>query len=190
MKQEIIEKFSDGVRLIMLTQRSKEGGKVTRPDRVAKKRITTNGADFLKAFEEFKLEKDNAWGMTKLPLRIYSSVNQRDLQKGIREFKMRQLEADYYDPKSRDEFYLDVKNRWISCLMKPSSRLETKFLIDIDDKAGLQNALEFIALKGIEIIAQYETKNGHHIITQPFNPSNWDSELGEIHKDGLMLLDF
>ena len=109
-KLEQIEKtFSDfmsGYRLIMLTQRSKEGGKVNKPDRVAKKKISTNKEEFLEIVKEFKEIKDKSNN----PLRIYSSVNSRDINKAIREFKYRQLEADYYVEKSKTGFYLDIKN--------------------------------------------------------------------------------
>jgi len=190
--EETFSDFMNGYRLIMLTQRSKEGGKVNKPDRVATKRISKNKEEFLeivKKFLEIKEQSDK-------PLRIYSSVNKRDIEKGIREFKHRQLDADYYDEESRHDFYLDIKNRWISCLMNPSSRAETKFLIDIDDvmRKGKNYDISFIeehleTIK-VKILLGYDTKNGTHIITEPFNPNLWNSEFGDIKKDSLLLLDY
>ena len=193
---QFIEKtFSDfmsGYRFIMLTQRSKEGGKVNKPDRVAKKRISSNKEEFLeivKNFLEIKQQSDK-------PLRIYSSVNSRDIEKAIREFKHRQLDADYYDEESRHKFYLDIKNRWISCLMNPSSRSETKFLIDVEDIIKesenwdisiIRKHLEDIKVK---VLLQYPTKSGIHIITEPFNPNLWNDDFGDIKKDSLLLLDY
>jgi len=192
MNIEKLDNFMDGYRLIMLTQRSKEGGKVNKPDRVAKKKISSNKEEFLKIFNEFKEIKYKS----DKQLRIYSSVNKRDINKGIREFKYRQLENDYYDEDSKDKFYLDIKNRWISCLMKPSSRAETRFLIDIDniikksenwDISIIKKHLEDIKVK---VLLQYPTKSGIHIITEPFNPNLWNSDYGEIKKDALLLLDY
>ena len=119
--------FTDGVRMIMLTQRSKEGGKMNNPDKVSKRKISSNSIEFEAILEEF-LEIKNSF--PEKQLRIYSSVNQRNFEKGMREFKRQQLEADYYDHESKCNFYLDIKNRFLSSLMKPSSRAETFFLID------------------------------------------------------------
>ena len=129
-------------------------------------------------------------------MRIYSCVNKRNLEKTIREFKHRQLDADYYDTVSRYGFYLDVKNQWVSSLMKHNSRAETKFLIDIDnietDKENIDISIIENHLKEIkaEVILKYPTKNGIHIITEPFNPNLFNNEFGEIKKDALLLLDY
>ncbi len=191
MNIEKFNNFMDGYRLIMLTHRGKEGGKVNKPDRVAKKKISCNKEEFLEIFKEFKEIKDK----NDKPLRIYSSVNSRDINKAIREFKYRQLEADYYDEESKNNFYLDIKNRWISCLMNPRSKAETKFLIDIDnlgteDKWDISEVEKHLVNIEVKIILQYPTKNGIHIITEPFNPNLWNSDYGDIKKDGLLLLDY
>ena len=89
MKNNIPDTFKDGVRLIMLTLRSKEGGKSNNPDRVARKRLSNGIEEFDKIVDEFIELSNNS----KEPLRIYSSVNKRDINKGIRNFKKLQLEA-------------------------------------------------------------------------------------------------
>jgi len=185
--KEIFKDFMDGYRFIMLVHRNKEGGKSNRLQKNGIKRITKNREEFIEVLE--KLQKLKA--ESNVPMRIYSCVNARDIEKTIREFKRRQLDADYYDVDSKHGFYLDIKNQWISSLMKPSSRAETKFLIDIDDiifhSTMVENHLKEI---GVKTILQYPTKNGTHIITEPFNPNDFNSEFGEIKKDGLLLLDF
>ena len=192
MKLEDLIKFSDGVRMIMILQRGKEGGVKDEPQHSAHKKITTNTDEFFKVLDEFKDIKSKS----KLPLRIYSCVNKRSIKKAIREFKTRQLDIDYADEREHKLFYLDIKNRWISCLMKPSCREETFFLIDIDDNKVVSIADTIIYAKrkleelDIKIICTYLTKNGSHIITKPFNPALWDNDLGEIKKDGLLLLDY
>ena len=185
--KNIMDKFSnftDGVRMIMLTQRSKEGGKVTNPDKVSRRKISMNRQEFQEILEEFIKIKEKS----SLPLRIYSSINARDFEKGIREFKRQQLEADYYDEENKHRFYSDIKNRFLSSLMKPNSRKETRFLIDIDeidDENWIRRILTFIGAKNL---LEYKTKNGKHIITEPFNPS---LALGiEVKKDALLLLDY
>jgi len=184
--------FMDGYRFIMLIHRNKEGGKSNRPQKNALKRITKNKKEFLEVLKELQILKKESI----VPMRIYSCVNKRDIDKTIREFKRRQLDADYYDIDSKHGFYLDIKNQWISSLMKQSSRAETKFLIDIDDFIKekedwdisiIENHLKDIKAK---VILKYPTKNGIHIITEPFNPNLFNNEFGEIKKDGLLLLDY
>jgi len=188
MKNNIPDTFKDGIRLIMLTLRNKEGGKSNKPDRVAHKRLSNSIDDFNKIVLEFEELKNKS----EEPLRIYTSVNKRDIDKGIRNFKRLQLDADYWDIKSRDEFYLDIKNRWISCIMQPNCRENTNFLIDIDG-----DITEFMDIKNklikltVEILLEYPTKNGYHIITKPFNPSLLpEVERDHIKKDGLILLNY
>ena len=124
----------------------------------------------------------------------------RDIDKSIREFKFRQLEADYYDVESRNAFYRDIKNRWISSIMAPRCRAETQFLIDVDFNVEpiVENKMEIVRGKLIElnlqnitkIIHEYPTKNGYHFIVQPFNPMLWDISYGSINKDGMLLLSY
>ena len=184
--------FTDGIRMIMLTLRNKDGGKSNKPDRSAIRRISTNQNEFEKILEEF-LERQSEHP----EYRIYSCVNRRNFNKAIREFKRQQLEADYYDIESRNRFYLDIKNRFLGSLMKPSSRAETKFLIDLDGgeveryKSLVEDKLKDLKVK---VLLNYPTKNGEHLITSPFNPNDlaipdYDKLfVPEIKKDALLLL--
>lgn len=179
--------FMDGYRLLMLTLRGKEGGKINKPDRVAKKLITKDKQEFLRLLEcllEIKKPEE----------RIYSSVNPRDIKKGIRLFKQRQLDADYYDEESKNSFYLDVKNRWISAIMSPKCKAESNFLIDIDnlvgDKVDILEIDKLLEEINVKVLLKYPTKNGWHVITKPFNPALWDNGFGDIKKDGLLLLNY
>jgi hypothetical protein len=184
MNKEIIEKFSDGIRVIMLCQRKKEGKKISKTDRASIREISTNKDEFLSIVKKLKKIKDKS----NKPLRIYSCVNKRDIEKAIRTFKFLQLEADYYDNKSKYKFYLDIKNRFISALMRPENRAETLFLLDIDSEDEEKFAKKIIEENSIEIISEYKTKNGKHIITKPFNPKIMPGI--EIKKDGMLLLDY
>ncbi len=186
---KILEQFSDGIRMIMLCRRNKEGKETTQRDKANLRKITTNKEEFLKVYNEF-LEIKNK---SEEPLRIYSCVNKRDIRKAIRNFKFEQLEADYYDEENRNNFYFDIKNRWISSLMKQNCRDETMFLIDVDNLIGernTENIEEHLKNIGVEIVMKYPTKNGVHIITKPFNPNLFNSEFGEVKKDALLLLDY
>ena len=195
--EKILEQFSDGVRMIMLCQRNKEGRNTNKTDRASIRKISTNKEEFLKIYNEFLEIKNNS----KEPLRIYSSVNKRDINKAIRTFKFEQLEADYYDEESRNNFYFDIKNRWISCLTQQKCKLESNFLIDADfefdkeskeilNKTILEDVRTSLKDLNVEILLEYPTKSGFHLVTKPFNPSLFPPALGEIKKDALLLLSF
>lgn len=177
------EDFKDGYRFLMLTHRSKEGG--TNKDRKQIKRISKNSEEFDKMVQELLEIKKNSGR----PYRLYASVNARDINKAIRIFKQNQLNADYYSVEDRNSFYFDLKNRWISAFMQPQARAETNFLLDIDtkDNATLKD-IETRLLKITRNFFRYETKNGYHIVSQPFNPNLLPDV--DINKDGLMLLDY
>ena len=181
---KIIERFGDftnGYRLLMLTHRSKDG--VSDKDRKVIKRISTNSDDFKKLLNELLIIKHESH----LPYRIYSSVNSRNIKKAIRIFKQNQLNADYDNEENRNHFYSDIKNRWISALMQPQSKAESNFLIDIDEGDNLKEAITVLSTITRNVF-KYKTKNGHHLITEPFNPERMNG--WEIKKDGLILLDY
>lgn len=179
--------YSDGIRVVLLIHRSKEGGLNNTHKRHLKKIVTKNSKQFFEAIEEMQeiMKKDER------PLRIYATVNKRDMKKAIRHFKENQLANDYAADSIKDEFYLDIKNRWISSLMKTSSKGETNFLIDLDECDersfhGIYNIVE----KYTKIQTYYQTKNGYHIITDPFNYTLINDDRINIHVDSLMLIDF
>lgn len=176
------EGFTDGIRILMLIHRSKDGAKnSTRHQRMI---MTKNSREFEEnlstLLEEKKKSKDS--------LRIYSTVNSRNLKKSVMDFKIRQIENDYSPDEVFNCFYLSIENRFISCLMQPKNRNQSFFVMDIDRPMTLDIALSKISKsKEINIVLQYPTKNGWHIVTMPFNPNIIDIP---INKDGLLLLSF
>lgn len=167
MKKIVIQhpdSFKTGYRILMRTVRSKDGGIHNKPDRHAHVVISNGKDDFENKFAD--LLKD----CTDVE-RIYSSVDERDFQTGIRIFKQRQLDADYFDLDSRYSFYIDIKNRFVSSLHNPTARVGTLFMVDVDDeKNELAGIMNQIKRQKIEIVHQYATKNGLHLILKPFNP--------------------
>lgn len=183
--EKILDKFENfditsGYRMLMLIDRSKCG-----KDRNQKKcirKISKNKEEFLKILQDFlEIKKEGE--------RIYSCVNERDINKAIRIFKQNQLDADYYDEESRYSFYLDVKNRWISSIMRPQAKKTSYFLLDIDTKDKKEvDDIKTRLCKISSNFIKYETKNGYHIICSPFNPELLTGV--DIKKDGMLLLDY
>lgn len=171
-----------GYRLLMLMHCKKDGA--DKSTVLHERIITKNPEEFEQALYEMMMTAVSECSKDR-EMRIYSSVNARDPKKAIREFKRRQLEHDYGDQDDMMDFYNDLGNQWISCLMKPSNRIGTTFLIDIDeedDELLIGHALTSITRN----FKRYPTKNGHHILTSPFNPAQLPG--AKINKDGLLLL--
>ncbi|MFA5071922.1 MAG: hypothetical protein WC511_06260 [Candidatus Pacearchaeota archaeon] len=185
--KEIFTPYSDGVRIILLIHRSKEGGKNNTHKRHLKKVTTRNSQEFFDTIQEFQEICDN----DPRPLRIYATVNKRSMDKAIRHFKENQLMNDYASEDIRNEFYLDIKNRWISCLMQANSRMETNFIIDLDDCDERSfHSIYNIIKKHTKIQTYYTTKNGYHIITDAFDYPKLKDERIQVHVDNLMLIDY
>lgn len=187
--KELFSPLSDGIRVVLLIHRSKEGGFNNTHKRHLKKIITTNSEEFFNTISELKEIMDN----DSRTLRIYATVNSCDLNKAIRLFKHRQLDRDYETIELRNKFYLDVKNQFISCLMDDSCRETKNFLFDLDecDRRSYVQIYERLK-KHTDIIITYPTKNGYHIITKPFEyPKLNDDDLIKTMKGHqLMLIDF
>jgi hypothetical protein len=196
LKEEIVESklkkientfhlFLDGTRVLFLLRRKKDGGERADNDFFVKTIVNSK--------EEFLTELRKLMLIREPTMRIYASLNKRNVEKGIREFKRQQLEADYYDKDNKYNFYFRIKDRFVSSLSKPSCAEECLFLFDCDtltDKT-IGNAIEEIE-KITDVVWHYRTKNGFHIITKPFNPA-FAQDLTfdhEIKKDSLILLDY
>ncbi len=179
--------FSNGFNVLFLMQRHKEGGETNNSH--LRKIITRNSEEW---FEVVKVLIDEQMS-SEATLRVYASLNQRNFNKAIRQFKYEQLDADYFDQIQKENFYLNVKNRFIGCLMQPAQRATSMFLFDIDNDPEIKDttAGTLSVIPNELIIKMYPTKNGWHIITKAFDytkialPKNC-----EMKKDGLLLLAF
>ncbi len=178
--------FVGGYRVLFLVHRAGEGGKTNNTH--VKKVIVKGKKEYIQGLYELLLEKESS----ELPLRIYAAVNERSFDKAIRQFKFEQLEADYYAEDHKQSFYTDCRNRFIGALMSPSSAVSKKFIVDVDSMDEFNIALKEISLAGLndEIITQYKTKNGWHIVMNPFNPALLPVMGSKINKDGLILLSY
>ncbi len=171
--------FKDGVRGVMLLHRNKDGCKGN-AQRKSIKMITRNKDEWDEIVFHFKfLQECSEYH----DFRIYSSVNSRSMTKAIHEFKRRQLHSDYENMEDNHDFYIDVQNRFFSCLMNPSARTTTYFLFDCDTIKQYTETLEKIPKEFLML--DYPTKNGRHIITHPFNPTGLNLD---IKKDDLLFI--
>lgn len=178
------KEFTDGVRVLFLLYRGKEGGDKTDEDqRTFATRVSFNEKEFAKNLKEL-------WALQELfypECRIYLSVNARNIKKSIFTLKKELLFAETYDENGRQKLYERILKSSRHVLMQPSSAETSLFLFDIDQE---DVSLELPKInEHTEILKIYKTKNGWHIITNPFNPKLYKGK-GEIKKDALILLKY
>lgn len=173
------EMFKDGIRGVLLLLRTKDG-ETGNAQRKCVKKISRNKEEWAQIIHEFKNLQAGAYPRH----RIYSSVNPRNMEKAIHEFKLRAVGVDYGSIEERDWFYVDLQNRFFSCLMNPNCRTESNFLVDCDSVDQYMEAIEIIPQE--LILFDYETRNGRHIITRPCNPNLYPKI--EFKKDELLFI--
>lgn len=189
--KEITEKFSkftDGFRVLMLLQRTKDGGHNDEDKRIFESFTTTNPEEFELKLFYLLLIKNSSNAKT----RIYLSLNSRNPKKVIRYIEEQLLEAHYADDAQRDSVYKKLLKKPRHFLMQQSCKTSSLFIIDVDDEEGKDNqgiAIKKIYELGLIEIQRYATKNGWHYIVEPFNLGLWDC-VGEVKKDSLILLDY
>lgn len=176
----IPEIFTCGTRYLLLLHRNKDG-EIGNAQRNAVKRITTCSNSWKEAALELRSLQINSYHNH----RIYSAINERDMTKAIHEFKRRQLESDFGLQYEYHKFYYDIQNRFFSCLANPNCKSNNYFLIDCDTVGEYEFAQLQLRNSGLIAFA-YPTKNGHHIITRPFNPNDYGDM--DINKDALMYI--
>ncbi|KXA96551.1 hypothetical protein AKJ38_03075 [candidate division MSBL1 archaeon SCGC-AAA259I14] len=123
--------------------------------------------------------------------RLYLSVNARNTTKAYFNFRSRmneRIRERLNGADSRGEFK-GVDRRWLSELSKPSSKDETRFLIDVDEDDQLSvDEVRDVLVDETTILAECRTPNGWHIVTSPFNYNDLPVKL-EIKTDALLFLE-
>jgi hypothetical protein len=184
--------FMTGPRMLFLMNRTKDGGGTSEEKRIISAMLYRDEVDFKSSLKEMMVLKETLYPLA----RVYLSVNKRDIFKSIRTLEQMLLDAHYSPEDSRLDVYTKLLRSTRTCVMQPSNRAQTMFLIDIDDDEPVGGkrrdkdgeALGHLAELGVRVIDNRKTKNGWHIITEPFNPALWDNTLGEVKKDALLCI--
>lgn len=191
-RDELFEEFKDfasGFRVLMLLQRTKDGGSASDEEkRIFESYTTTNPEEFKQKLFNLLLLKS----ALKVPSRIYMSANPRNQYKVIRYIEQSLIDAHYADDTCRDSIYKKLLKKPRHFLMQPQNKDGSLFIIDIDDEEGkdiMGEVLTEIAKLNIVEVKRYRTKSGWHIIVEPFNLALWKHK-SEVKKDPLILLDY
>jgi len=188
---ELAEKFdffATGYRVILMIHRSKDGGSNKESRRVSDKFVYKDKEHFIKyLYKALWLKLSNSDD-----LRIYLSVNRRDLSKSIQHLEKCLLDIHYSNSQeNKENLYHKVFTDSRTFLMQPSHKVDKYFLLDVDNEESkdvLGDVLKKISENGIEEVFRTSTRNGWHIITTPFNPELLGEYSNIINKDGLILL--
>ena len=125
--------------------------------------------------------------------RIYLSANARNTLDAYFNFR------EEMDSWIRDLVYGDVHaaeklaridSYWKSALHRPDARDDRYFLFDLDDISDLERD-EFLAKLPTDVHVTITTPNGYHVITDPFNYTDWDPpvEYDDLDTDGQLFID-
>lgn len=185
--KDLGSEFTEGLNVLLLLHRKKDsGGGTTNEDG---RRLAWFVVRDSKQYEDclFKLMLIKN-GMNDGDYRIYASVNPRNATKAVLQLQKELLELQYGQDEQKGEYFRRLDKKWVSCLMSQPNKERNYFLWDIDDENGQDMCGEALkALKDFEIVKQYKTKNGWHIITKPNNPTGIPFSM---KKDALLLLDY
>lgn len=164
----------DGVRVLQLTGRNKDGAK----KRVIS-RVSRNAEKFDEIFDELLL-------IMKPEERIYASASARDVKKASVLLKHRMVDNDLHQ--NPTEFYENLNSRWISCLMDPTCQSPRKWMFDCDTIEDYRTVLKYLESIGKSVEYQYKTKNGYHILMTPFHMKDATPELTYCRHDNPLML--
>lgn len=189
---EIFEEFADftdGYRVLMLLQRTKDGGSASDEEkRMFESYTTTSPEEFKEKLFNLLLIKASS---NKL-LRIYLSANPRNPNKVIRYIEQSLIDAHYADETCRNSLYKKLLKKPRHFLMQQQNKEGSLFIIDVDDEEGKdvigEVLFEMDRLNVVEV-KRYRTKSGWHIVVEPFNLELWKHK-SEVKKDPLILLDW
>lgn len=173
--------FMEGIRELMIIDRADK-------NKCLRRILLTNPYEHNLYIPEFIVEATQYPGEK---VRVYLSVNSRSIRKAIRKFKYREIDISCSNDEIQiKQFYLELNYQFRHILMQPAQRETKYFLLDVDSKNILHlSAVEsFLGQKNIKIINSYETPNGMHFITEPFNMHELKMEYVTVKTDGLMLL--
>lgn len=121
--------------------------------------------------------------------RVYITANARNVVSAFRHFHSHQLNWAH-DLYLGDDAVMDklkkVGSHWMSELQRPRNRDEKLFLHDLDD-VDMKQYRDFYLDIPTTVHARTKTPNGYHIVSDPFNYTEWRHPVPfELKTDGLL----
>lgn len=123
--------------------------------------------------------------------RLYLTVNARNAVEAQRRLddKMNEwLTALIYGDEDQAKKMHRIGSEWKSCLHSPKCRDDEYFAFDVDDNPSESEIESFIEdlSEQTTVLTSRSTPNGYHVITEPFNYTEWEPpiEYDELDTDG------
>lgn len=127
--------------------------------------------------------------------RLYVTANARDMESAMFQFSRyfnEIIEGMYRGNGDRYTQLARLGSGWKSVVHSPESRAEKKFLFDFDQDLTMGQRTAFVESlpSHADLHRWYETPNGFHAVTDPFNYKQWSSpiEYDERDSDGQLFI--
>jgi len=181
--------FSDDrAYILMAIARRKFNEDVTNSSEVIHRRVITDRGDV----EVLVRELVAMIGVHDLNFRLYLTVNAHDTVSAYHAFVeeavswSKQLVSGHAGVHKQID---RMGSEWKSVLHKPEHRLRQRFLFDYDEVTEdeiAEVASELMTVTTVHTVR--ETPNGYHVVTDPFNYTDWESpvEYDEMDTDGMI----
>lgn len=177
--------------IIMAIARRNQNEELTHNSEVVYRRVIRNKTDISRQYDELKSLIEGE----PYTFRLYLTVNARSILDAYFRFQdeLNGWSQDYIrGDDAAIEKMGDVGSRWISALHHPSVKDDSYFQFDLDDVTE-EEATEFIHGLPDGTAKQWfqETPNGYHVISMPFNYTEWDPpvEYDSLDADGMVFLE-
>jgi len=180
----------DRAYILMAIARRKFNRDVTNAEEVIHRRVLTDGEDVDVCVRELL----GMMSVHDLHFRIYLTVNAHDTVSAYHSFMQEAIgwsEELYNGHEGVHTQMGRVSSEWKSVLHKPRHRVEQLFQFDYDDVTRDEIKTVVGELNGLtEVRRVRETPNGYHVITEPFNYTEWESpvEYDELDTDGMIFV--
>ena len=189
--REFCEFGPDRVYLLMAIARSKENPETSDGDRPVIREVVTDGA----ALSRNVALLDHAASRFDARYRLYCSVNARDVLAATFELRRRiddWLEMRLHGDEDVTAKFKRIDSEYKSVLQSNGCADDSKFLFDLDDATASeadQLRAQLSAETTVELVR--ETPNGYHLVTTPFNYTQFGSDIEyELKTDGMLFLSY
>lgn len=203
---EVIQTIEDYCRfgehrvyLLVAIARTRENPYLTSNSEVVFREVLTHEQDIAQKYRKLSCIVDQYRDDTGDPLtfRLYLSVNARNTLTAYFNFldRLNGWAKDLvYGDEAVDQKLKRVDQYWKSELQRDASKDDSRFLIDVDtagiDTGDLKQRLETYT----DVVYLWETPNGYHVITEPFNYTEMDylrdHDDIEIETDRMLFLEY
>lgn len=180
----------DRVYLLLVIARSKENDEESADAPVIRKVVRD-----AESLECRAAELDHAVRRFDATYRLYLTANARNTLDAF--FQFRRDTEDWIEMRLRGDEGVARKfdrmgSEWTSVLQSDRCRDETNFVFDCDDATAAEAAAlaERLADR-TTVLLERETPNGHHLVTEPFDYTDFETDVGyELKTDGLVFVSY